>query len=299
MKGYFFNLLVVLLFVVACGKSGEFSDKSKAEASAAEILGKSAPAPDSSLSTAMIGNTKDTTRKFIKTVDMKFRVDNVFQKSLKVETLCRKYDGFIILSDLQSNNNYTEVNKISEDSSVETIHYIVNNTIKLRIPVEKLDSVLNDIYKMVDYLDYKTIQATDVGLQFLANKKRVERRESFEKNVRKGNKKGNVIGESIVLDRQEEADASTLSNMQLIDEIKFSTVTLQLYQREQLKRTVIPNDKGVKDYEPNFGRKLIQAVKDGWTVLQNLILFFVSIWSVILFVLLTVFAVKRYIKRKK
>lgn len=253
--------------------------------------------PDSTLSVAMIGN--DTSRMFIKTVEMKFRVQDVFRASLKVEEICKKYKGFIVLSQFGSNQLYTEKKKISEDSSLEILHYVVNATIKMRVPVEKSDSLLNDVYPLIDYLDNKTISADEVGFQYLYNKKRIERRENFKKNIRKSQRTSNVSGENIVLYREDEEDNAVLENLELLDKVKFSTIVLEMYQREQIKTTVVPNDENIDEYKPGFFKQLLDSFVSGWYLLKDITLFVVSHWSLWLFIGLVVIVIAKYRKRRK
>lgn len=303
MKNYLIISVLLSVIIFACSDSkleeSNYQQESTGEALRPTKESDWAPLPDSSISVGMVGNVNDTTRMFIKRIEMKFRVNNVFQSSLKIEDWCKKFGGFIILSNMMSNVSYAENKKISEDSLLEITHYFVSNKIQLRVPVEKSDSLIRSIYSLIDFLDYKNISAEDVGLQISFNKRRIQRREKFEQNVRKQVKKPSVSGENIVLGKEDEADNSLFENMRLMDEVKYSTVTLDIYQREQLKYTVIPNnEKNINEYQPGFFKQLIDSVAIGWKILKEFILMIVRLWAVLLMVILVIVGIKKYRKKK-
>lgn len=121
-------------------------------------------------SSAAVENTKDSSRKFIRTADLKFRVEDVKNATYKIEDLIAKYDGFVSYTNLLSNVDNRSVIPISADSSLETIYYTVENNMTLRVPNIKLDSTLKDIAKQIDYLDYRVIKANDISLLLFSNK---------------------------------------------------------------------------------------------------------------------------------
>ncbi|RME19938.1 MAG: DUF4349 domain-containing protein, partial [Bacteroidetes bacterium] len=75
-------------------------------------------------------------------------------------------------------------------------------------------------------------------------------------------------------------------------------ITLEMYQREQIKTTVIPNDKSFDEYQPNFFKQLWNSLVSGWYLLKDIILFLVSGWPVWLLISFIVFVVVKYRRRK-
>ena len=55
-------------------------------------------------SSAAKQNNKDSTRKFIRTADVKFRVKNVIDVTYSIENICDKEGGFVTYTNLSSNN---------------------------------------------------------------------------------------------------------------------------------------------------------------------------------------------------
>ena len=107
---------------------------------------------------------------FLKTVDIKFKVKDVVSTTTIIENICNAQGGFLTYSNLLSSINNKVSVAVSIDSSMEINNYSVSNSIIIRVPNNKLDTVLKAIALDVDYLDHRIIKADDVGLQIFTNK---------------------------------------------------------------------------------------------------------------------------------
>ncbi len=255
-------------------------------------------------STAAVEKNKDTTRKFIRTADLKFKVRSVIKSTYNIEDITAKQGGFVIYTKLASNLDYTNTVPVSADSSLETTYYTVNNTITLRVPNTKLDSTLKLISMNIEYLDYRVIKAEDVALQILSNNLTQRRAAKNEERLTnaidsKGKKlKETTSAEEMVVSKQEQADNAKIANLSLTDQIKFSTINLTIYQRQTVKRELIPNNKNIDAYEPGFGSKIVESIKFGWTILETIFIFLTRLWGVFL-IGIVAYLVYRFIKNKQ
>ncbi len=236
-------------------------------------------------SSAAVEKNKDSTRKFIRTADIKFKVKSVINSTYDIENICNNQGGFVTYTNLASTiENQSEI-PISADSTLETIHYAVTNSIIFRVPNTKLDTTLKDIAKNIDYLDYRIIKADDVSLQMLANKltqNRVVKNETrLAKDIDNNTKKltETMTAEEILFKKQEQADNAKISNLSMADQVSFSTVNLLIYQRETVKRTVIANDKNITAYQPGFWSIVWDAIQLGWSMILELFLFVSKLWA--------------------
>lgn len=251
-------------------------------------------------SSAAIETGSDTTRKFIRTAEMKFRVKNVAQTTYQIEDMTANFDGFVTHTDLESVINRRTTTALSADSSLETIYYTVINTMIVRVPNVKLDTTLKSIAKLIDYLDYRIIDARDVALEILSNKMKQDRMKISETQstttVENGGK--NIIKSQHTQDnplyKQAVSDEAKLANLSLDDQIKFSTITLEIYQREETKRWVIPNDKNIDAYKPSFWTQLVESFQYGWELLVAFITFLTKLWGIILFGIIVYVLYKMY-----
>jgi hypothetical protein len=240
-------------------------------------------------SSAAVENGKDTTHKFIRTADLKFKVKSVIKSTYNIEDITNKQGGFVTFTNLTSNiDNVTNI-AVSADSSLETTYYTVSNSITLRVPNTKLDTTLKEISKNIDYLDFRIIKADDVALQILSNnltQKRYAKNEQRLTNAidNRGKKLNETtVAEEVLLSKQEQADNAKVSNLSLMDQINFSTINLSIYQRQTIKRELISNDKNIDEYEPGFGSKILDALKFGWDILEAFLVFLIKLWGLFLF----------------
>ena len=243
-------------------------------------------------------------RVFLKTAEIKFKVKDVVNSTYNIENICNAQGGFVTYSNLVSTINKKETIPTSIDSSVETSNYAVSNSITIRIPNDKLDTVLKDIAANVDYLDCRIIKADDVSLQLLANRltqNRIKQNENrLIKAIDNNNKKLIEItaAEDLLLSKQQQSDNSKIENLSLTDQVNYSTVNLSIYQNDVTKRTMFSHEKVIKRYEPGFGSKMAESLLFGWTILMDILVFFSKFWAIFLFVLLIYFLYKKFIKTK-
>lgn len=257
----------------------------------------------STISSNAAVQNKDSNRKFVRTADLKFKVKNVAKSTYAIENIVSKNGGFVTFTDLKSNINEKSETKISQDSTLETTKFTVDNTITIRVPNTQLDTVLKSMAKEVAFLDSRLIKADDVALQLLSNKMAQKRLESHQKRLEKGidtkGKKLNDItnAEDKVLGRETESDESVLQNLSLEDQVNFSTVTLYLYQRESVLQEIVANEKSINAYRPHIGLQIWDSLKTGWFMFEAIIAFIIQLWALILIAVLGVFGYRKFIKK--
>jgi hypothetical protein len=290
MKNSFFACIIAFA-MSNCG-NGESREAASADSTYVEEISSSI-AEDS---------TFDNKRKFIKTVELKFRVKNTLQATQDIEAKTKLLGGFMTYSDLNSEIEHTSHQPLNNDSMVEITSYTVLNNIKLRVPTEKLDTALKLFSMNIDHLDYRKIKAEDVALQLYAHQLTQKRNvKSEERILHQGKKKNNkvddvVYTESFLNANRAENDNALVSAMTLNDLVDYSTVEIDLYQRPMIKKEIIVNQETQSVYKPSFGEKLISNIMSGWNLLESILLGIVSIWSIILLGIISYFAF-RYLKK--
>lgn len=282
--------------IVMAGCSGKYEHTESDQA-------QSGPEINTISSSAAVEPLKDSTRKFIRTSDLRFRVKDVAQATYQIEDITRNANGFVIYTHLESTTEGKDITQMSLDSSLETIHYTVVNDMTIRVPNTKLDSTLKAIASLVDFLEYRTIKADDVALQMKSNQKTQIRALNNGQRVRtaidnRGKKLDETThAETLALDRQKQADDAELSNLSLMDQVSYSTVKLSLYQRSETKQWVIANDNSDK-YRPGVGLRLWESIKIGWHFVEDIFVFLMRLWLLILLGI-TGFIVYRKYRPKK
>jgi hypothetical protein len=239
-------------------------------------------------SSAAVENTKDTIHNFIRTADIKFKVKNVIPATYTIEDIVNQQGGFVTYTNLASTvDNITSV-PISADTTLETTYFTVTNNMTIRLPNTKFDTTLKSIATLVDFLDSRVIKADDVSLQILTNN--LSQRRIGKSTTRLTNdidSRGKKLtettnAEETLSDKEEQADNAFISNRSLIDQIKFSTITLSIYQRQSVKRELIANDKNIDAYKPGLGSQLVDSLQYGWEMLKTLIVCIVRFWGLLL-----------------
>lgn len=253
-------------------------------------------------SSAAIENSASQ-RKFIRTVDAKFRVKSVEKSTYSIENTVTKFGGFVTHTNLQSRIIDSDRTVISQDSLLETTKFAVENNMTIRVPNMQLDTVLKCIAREIDFLDYRLIKADDVALKLLANELEQKRSnaqsERMEKAIDSNGKKLNQIvdAEEDLSSKRTIADQAKLANLNLEDQINFSTITLQLYQRDSVRRELLTNEKNINSYRPHLGLKVMEGLKTGWYMLEEIIAFIIQLWALILIGGISFWLYKRYWKK--
>lgn len=296
------GLFALLMFTFfACNKKAEESVMTSNMN--LEAVADSSAVEEKSMSSSAAEVDKNSKRKFIQTADLKFKVKSVTESTYKIESLTKKVGGFVTLSDLRSAIIEKDETKISQDSTLISTQYEVNNTLSLRVPNVKLDTLLRSLSSEVQFLDYRIIKADDVQFQLLskdlASKSGKKHAQRIENAINTKGKKLKDITES-----EEQLGAKETSNdenyvdkLSLEDQVNFSTVTIELYQNEQTKNEVIANTKNSTAFRPHLGIQILDSLKSGWILLENILSFLIQIWPLILFAAI-VFYFRNKLKRK-
>lgn len=297
--------LVVVIVVVL------FSCK-KAEVSSEESVDYTSAIADSATVKHTESENKPTSEKVVKTklirtADIKFKVKSVVQSTNLIENTTRKWGGLVVYSNLQSTINDQISTKISQDSTLEITKYRVENTITLRIPQQNMDTVVKAIAQEIDYLDYRLIKVDDVSLRLLSNKLLQKRSAINEKRMAntidtKGKKINDILNaENQIENKKSQSDSSVIDNLSLQDQINYSTITLQLYQREVVKQELVANEKQGYYFEPSIGIQIWDAIQSGWFHLLSVVVFILKLWWLALIGLFVYFVWKKvtFIKNLK
>lgn len=268
-----------------------------------------APALESStkvtdaISSSAAVDKKEDDRKFIRTADLKFKVKNVPQSTYAIEDATNKFGGYVTYTNLQSTISDQIETKISQDSILETTKFSVENNITIRVPNTKLDTLIKVIAKQIAFLDYRLIKADDVSIQMIKNQLTQNRKSNHQKRLEKaidtkGKKLNDIaIAESDLENQKEQNDSSKIENISLQDQINLSTIKLQIYQPESLKQEKIANTNDKSNYQTNIGIEILDALKNGWYMLKEIIVFIINLWAILLIGAISFIVYKKYLHK--
>jgi len=253
-------------------------------------------------SNAAVAKANDS---IIRTADLKFKVKQVFQASTAIEDIATHFGGFVTTSTLNSSIDQVNITEVSADSSLETTRFTVTSNLVLRVPNTCLDTTLKSMAYLIDYLDYRNIKAEDSRLQFLQSQlsrnRILHHTRRVENNIDiKGKKLPETTdAEDNLLNKQEQADNALLESLTLKDKVNYSTIMLNIYQRQGIKRELIANNKNIEPFKPSFFKHFVESLYTGWIVMEEIMLFFVSIWGFILVALVAYLIYRKYFRKNK
>ncbi|WP_339887079.1 DUF4349 domain-containing protein [uncultured Flavobacterium sp.] len=289
--------LLVIGFAISCKQSQERTEESSIESNYDAVE------KNEAVSSSAAKVDPKSNRKFVRTADIKFKVKNVAKSTNQIEDATVKFGGFVTYTNLQSTILEEDKTKMSQDSTLVSTKYQVENDITIRVPNTQLDTVIKTIAKQIHFLNYRVIKADDVTLQMLSNKMAQNRSTSSEDRLAKaidtkGKKLNQIVGaEDTLDDKKEQNDTNKLQNLSLEDQVNFSTLTLQIYQDETITQEMIANEKSLNSYRPNIGLQIWESLKSGWFILENILAFLVSLWPFILIGFLGFFGYKKFLKK--
>ncbi len=308
MKRQTITLGVAVLLMTACAQSNEskspalpkeenieYAMSSRNESSGAKAKDETSMYVPSS---AAVETGADTSRRFIRTAKLKFKAKSVINATYAIEEVVRQHKGFVAFTDLKSTINEVDHRAVTADSTVEITRYTITNTLTLRVPNKQLDSALKEIARNIDYLDYRVIEAEDVALSILEKQmtqRRAAKSEQRLANTFKGtNKTVDPTAAAELQNQQDEAaDNAIIESLKLEDQIAYSTIELEIYQRQGVKREIIASAKEVDEYKPGIGSRFSDSLAFGWEIIVELVLFLSKLWVFILIGIATYIAYKR------
>lgn len=255
-------------------------------------------------SAAALDNARFGDRKFIRTSEMKFKVDNVIDATYKIEDITVQNGGFVEKSEIKNTGERTTFVDVSADSTQLITQYTLESYLRIRVPAQSLDSTLKAIAPLVGKMDYRVVEANDVSLSLLSDKLKQKRESVYSKRIEnavdaQSRKLNDVVdAEQSRKGAEESGDNAYLSSLSLKDRIEFSSVVIRMYQKEASRTEYVARMKKVEVYEPPFTEKMKDAFVFGCNVLANIVLFLTHIWVFILIAIVGYIIYRKYKKNK-
>ncbi|MBI1226895.1 MAG: DUF4349 domain-containing protein [Bacteroidetes bacterium] len=206
-------------------------------------------------------------RQIIKTANYRIQVKDVNASSRNATNLATKHGGYV------------------SDSELTNSSYETTNTLTIRVPANQFDSLLDDLGSEAIFTQYKRINSHDVTEEYVdittRLKTKIAVRDRYVDILRTKAKtvKDVLDAEEQIRIIQEEIEAKEGRLRYLKDQVGMSTIRLELYQAIEYRPE--PNA-----FHESFWSKLSGGLKNGWELMQGLVIGLVSIWPlVLLFVL--------------
>ena len=220
-----------------------------------------------------------TTRKIIKTGNLRMQVEDVEATSKIVQSITEQHDGYISGQNLTSNN------------------YEIRNNFTIRVPIEQFDPLMEAIAGQGAFIKQRQVTSRDVTEEFVDIESRLKTkkivRERYIEVLRNKAKKVEDIlkAEEAIRVVQEEIESREGRLRYLKDQTAMSTINLGMYQTVEYEPEPIT-------YRKSFGNKLVAAFQNGWQLVQYLFLGLINIWPLIIILGLLIWQRKRLFKSR-
>lgn len=229
-------------------------------------------------------------KKFVKTAELKFKVNNVLFATMHIEELCVKYGGYTIYSNLQNSVNNEKSSRISRDSMLHCRQIVVENNMNLRVPNARLDSFVRELNPLVVFFDYRVIKMDDVTYQFMANQKKNDRMKKYEQrqmqhiDQKPGKLTDATNAEDQLLEKQNQADDIQMGSLALEDQVKYCNINIYIYQKPIIVKETVADFDYASGAKTNFFPRVWDSVVQGWGILAEVVIFLVKIWGIALLI---------------
>lgn len=248
---------------------------------------------------------QDDSRKFVRKADVSIEVENVYRSTTNIERKLSNLNGFVEKSELDSRVNSRQTFPVNADSAIEVKRYTVNNYMTVRLPHENMNEFLLSLGEEMVFLNHRNISAEDIGLTLEWAKLEQNRLNQSNDELKDlNNQKGKINDKKDVIqtaaDNKLAANHQKIKSLELDDQVNFSSIQIQIREKEKIAETMVFNSKTYTDkYRPDFFYSLGKSLQGGFYLLQTLLLGLLYIWPLWIIAILIFIMVKSLKKRSQ
>ena len=286
--------LVFLVIIASCAK------KNEAEAAYAvtdlKSLESEAVADSATAPISMAASQEVEGKKFVRKADVNMEVSDVYQATIYIENTLKEMGGFVTLSNYRSDVLEEKVFPQSDEKSMLVREYITKNQMQVRVPTEKLSDFLKQLNDKNIFLRERIITAEDVSTNIKMAE--LEKQRMAKHKAQLSQQTNTIKNAEAVNENERELNYQKINDLNLADELKYSTVEIYLSEpKSKISQVEIPNTKSLKNkYQGGFGYSIKEAFADGFYGFQQFLILVAHAWMFILAGVLGIFVWKN---RKK
>jgi hypothetical protein len=261
-------------------------------------------ATDASQLTSSAATYSDAQRKFIRTAQANFRVQDVYQAALAIEDAVAAQGGFVTGNEITADVQNTVRQSIGDGKLVELAEYTVRGELTVRVPSDKTQPFLRSIAKYMEFLDRRNFAAADAQFELLRQQLAFQRNQEAQQELGQAKDEGGKLGQkATVISARNEAkssrDEALIAQKEFEDRVEFATLNLSLYQLPKLRRTEMTDmEAAVRDNGPGFFSRLGESLRAGWFGFLEVGLMLIRLWPLWLVLALGWFGL-RALRRKR
>lgn len=285
-KPNFLLFAAIIVFFQSCHQ-GEVSNKA--------LENYIASADTIAMSGADLVDLSSDERYVIRKGDIRCRVHNVQEAVAGLEAFAVMAGGFV--QESHTRNEFVSKKSVEYGSdSVKTAQvYRPVADVLIRVPYFALDTLSDEVNRVAAFVDYRNMSRDDVTLDFIANMLKNKQAGGTQPAVPADGQK--VEGRQYTDAKQEQQVDRRIANLAMLDDSRFATLKLELYQPEQVAVFITQNaDKMVA---AGFSEQISKSLGYGVDILKGLVLVIVTLWPAWLMAVPVVLLYRKRVKRAK
>ena len=210
-------------------------------------------------------------RKLTKNGSIRFETSNLNKTKQLIMSAVSSLNGYVSNDNISESNNHTE------------------NTLTVRVPADKTDSLIAIIESNASKIDYKSIDVQDVTEQFIDLDTRKKKKKEVETRYRELLSRATSVEEILKIEEQignirTEIESAEGRLRYLSNQVQYSTLHVTFYEKYS-----------------NFGfwGKIGKAFKHGWNSLLWLLIGIANLWAIILFIVFISVGITYLVRKRK
>jgi Domain of unknown function (DUF4349) len=271
----FFSLI---LCTMACQQlqqePGRFAEKSAAPT----------PLPDSIgqvryTSAAAQWSALDSVRQFARTAELKGQVNEVLSATMTTEDIALRHGGFILSSQFSEVAERVNETALNADSMLQTTHFHQSSQLSLRVPVQRLDTVLRQIGQLATVLEHRVVLAEEVTLKVLREQLTRQREQQFQQELPTNDPQSVTNPAQLRRDSRLSLDESELRRLDIRDRVQYSLVTVHWRDHSKIRTAKLANNESAET-RGNWSYRMAKAASGGWYLLSDLSVLVIYLWPI-------------------
>ena len=279
--------LVFLVIIASCAKKNE--PEGTYEDIDLNNLESKAVADSATAPISMAASQEVEGKKFVRKADVNMEVSDVYQATIYIENTLKEMGGFVTLSNYRSDVLEEKVFPQSDEKSMLVREYITKNQMQVRVPTEKLSDFLKQLNDKNIFLRERIITAEDVSTNIKMAE--LEKQRMAKHKAQLSQQTNTIKNAEAVNENERELIYQKINDLNLADELKYSTVEIYLSEpKSKISQVEIPNTKSLKNkYQGGFGYSIKEAFADGFYGFQQFLILVAHAWMFILAGILGIF----------
>ncbi len=221
---------------------------------------------------------KSTTKKIIKDGNVSIEVTVIEIAKSRMDSVLKKFGAYYEQEEFQNNEQRTSYN------------------LKIRVPSKNFEHFLSAAEKGNGEITYKSINTRDVTEEYTDTEIRTNSKKTFRTRYNELLSKAGKVTDILEIEEnlrvlQEEIESNEGRLKFLDDQVLYSTLDVYLFVPKEFAE---PEKK-----QETFGKMINNSLGSGWESVITFILWSIKQWPWMIVILVFIFGLKRYLKKRK